>query len=354
MMMSYRLCGRSGLRVSELALGTMTFGTTWGWGADEETCRRMVDVFAEAGGTVIDTANNYTDGESERIVGACVRADRDHFVVATKFSLTERRDDPNFGGNGRKNLIRSLEASLRRMDTDYVDLLWLHMWDFTTPLEEVLRALDDQVRLGKVHHIGFSDTPAWVVARAVALAERYGWTAPVAVQAPYSVLDRDIERDLLPMAAEHDLALFPWGLLEGGALSGKHLDGDASGARVTGIGRRTRAVVELLRDIGKELDAGCAQVALAWVRQRRAGAVIVPIFGARTVAQLESNLESLRLTLPDHAVARVDAASDFHLGFPMEFLTRSHILDLIHGDTAGRLQRHRGPEALRQPELTGG
>lgn len=345
--MRYRLLGRSGLRVSELALGTMTFGTAWGWGADEATCRAMVDAYAEAGGNFIDTANNYTDGEAERIVGACVAADRDHFVVATKFSLTDRRDDPNFGGNGRKNLVRSLEASLRRLGTDYVDVLWLHMWDFTTPLEEVLRALDDQVRQGKVHHVGFSDTPAWVVARAVTLAEQHGWAVPVAVQVPYSLLDRDIERELIPMAAELDLAVTPWGLLEGGALSGKHLDGDPGEARVGAIGDRTRAVVEVLRDVGTQIGATTAQVALAWVRQRDLGSVMVPILGARTVAQLRSNLGVLEVPLPDEAVARLDAASGFRPGFPMDFLTGANVLGLLHGETAARLHRHRGPHALR-------
>lgn len=344
--MRYRLFGRSGLRVSELALGTMTFGTAWGWGADESTCRAMVDAYAETGGNFIDTANNYTDGEAERIVGACVGADRDHFVVATKFSLTDRRDDPNFGGNGRKNLVRSLEASLRRLSTDYVDVLWLHMWDFTTGLEEVLRALDDQVRQGKIHHIGFSDTPAWIVSRAVTLAEQHGWAVPVAVQAPYSVRDRDIERELIPMAAEHDLAVTPWGMLEGGGLSGKHLDGEPGDARVRRIGEDIRALVEVLRDVGKDLGATPAQVALAWVRQRDLGAVLVPIIGARTVAQLRSNLDILDIRLADEAVARLDVASGFRPGFPMGFLTDPDVLELIHGETSGRLHRHRGPRAL--------
>jgi aryl-alcohol dehydrogenase-like predicted oxidoreductase len=346
-MMRYRLFGRSGLRVSELALGTMTFGTDWGWGADDATCRAMVDAFAEAGGNFIDTANNYTDGSAERIVGECVKADRDHFVIATKYSLTDRRDDPNFGGNGRKNLVRSLEGSLRRLGTDYVDLLWLHMWDFTTPMTEVLRALDDQVRLGKVHYVGFSDTPAWRVAQAVSLAEQHGWSVPVAVQAPYSLLERAIERELVPMAAELDLAVTPWGLLEDGTLTGKHLDGDPGPARVQKLGDRARALAQVVREIAGELDATAAQVAIGWVRQRDQGAVTIPILGARTAAQLRDNLGVLDLRLPDEVVARLDEASGFALGFPLSFLTASHVLGLLHGDTVDRLARHRGPALLR-------
>jgi aryl-alcohol dehydrogenase-like predicted oxidoreductase len=345
--MRYRLFGRSGLRVSEVALGTMTFGTDWGWGADEATCRAMFDVFAEAGGTFVDTANNYTDGSSERIVGQCVAADRDHFVIATKYSLTERRDDPNFGGNGRKNLARSLEASLRRLGTEYVDVLWLHMWDFTTPLAEVMRALDDQIRLGRVHYVGFSDTPAWVVAQAVSLAERHGWSVPVAVQAPYSLLDRAIERELMPMAATLDLAVTPWGLLDDGVLSGKHLDGDPGEARVRKIGERARAVAEVVREVAGKLDATPAQVALAWVHQREPGPVVIPIIGARNVPQLRDNLGMLDLRLPADTIARLEEASDFRLGFPQEFLTSRHVLELLHGDNVDRLAAHRGPAAIR-------
>src|SRR6266545_5160774 len=212
--MRYKLLGSSGLRASELVLGTMTFGEDWGWGASQEESRKIFERFAEAGGNFIDTANNYTDGTSERFVGEFAGADRDHFVLATKYSLTERRDDPNFGGNHRKNLVRSLEGSLQRLDTDHVDLLWLHMWDGMTPVEEVLRAMDDIVRAGKVLYVGFSDTPAWVVSGAVAIAELRAWTAPVAVQLPYSLADRAVEREELPMARTLDLAVAPWGMLE--------------------------------------------------------------------------------------------------------------------------------------------
>jgi aryl-alcohol dehydrogenase-like predicted oxidoreductase len=175
--MRYKLLGASGLRVSELALGTMTFGETWGWGASKDESRKIFDAFATAGGNFIDTANNYTDGTSEEFVGDFIATDREHFVVATKYTLSTRRDDPNAGGNHRKSMVRALEASLRRLGTDYVDLLWLHMWDGLTPVEEVLRAFDDLVRAGKVLYVGFSDTPAWVVSRAHAIATVRGWTA---------------------------------------------------------------------------------------------------------------------------------------------------------------------------------
>ena len=188
--MRYRLLGRSGLRVSEAALGTMTFGEDWGWGASEDECRRIFERYAEAGGNFVDTANNYTDGSSERIVGGLVAAERERFVVATKYTLTTRPDDPNAGGNHRKNLVQSLEASLRRLGTDYVDLLWLHMRDGITPIDEIVRALDDQVRLGKVLYVGISDSPAWLVAQANTLADLRGWSPFVAVQLPYSVSDR--------------------------------------------------------------------------------------------------------------------------------------------------------------------
>src|SRR5919197_5193320 len=218
--MRYRLFGRSGLRVAELAIGTMTFGEDWGWGASPAECRRMLDVYAEAGGNFIDTSGNYTDGSAERIVGELVAGDRDRWVIATKYTLTSRRDDPNAGGNHRKNLVRSLEASLRRLGTDHVDLLWLHMWDGMTPVEEVLRALDDQVRAGKVLHVGISDTPAWVVGRAVTMAELRGWTPFCAVQGAYSLAEREAERDLLPMCAALGLTFTAWGVLGGGVLTG--------------------------------------------------------------------------------------------------------------------------------------
>lgn len=202
--MRYKLFGKSGLRVSEMVLGTMTFGEDWGWGADKPTSQAMFNTYAEAGGNFIDTANRYTEGTAEKYVGEFIASDRDHFVVATKFSLFTRRNDPNFSGNHRKNMVQALNASLKRLNTDYVDIYWLHAWDFTTPIEEVMRGLDDMVSAGKVLYVGISDSPAWVVSRANMLAELRGWSQFVGLQVPYSLLSRDVERELLPMARHTD------------------------------------------------------------------------------------------------------------------------------------------------------
>ena len=220
--MRYKLLGHSGLRVSELALGTMTFGEDWGWGASKEESRRMFDAFAQAGGNFIDTANRYTNGTSEKYVGEFVAAERERFVVATKYSLFMRRDDPNASGNHRKNMIQSLEASLKRLNIDYIDLYWVHAWDFMTPVEEVMRALDDMVRAGKILYVGVSDTPAWIVSRANMLAELRGWSRFVGLQIRYNLVDRAAERDLLPMARALDLAVTPWNVLGAGVLTGKY------------------------------------------------------------------------------------------------------------------------------------
>jgi aryl-alcohol dehydrogenase-like predicted oxidoreductase len=198
--MRYKLLGKSGLRVSELALGTMTFGEEWGWGASKEESRHIFEAYVAAGGNFIDTANRYTEGTSEKFVGEFVAPERDKFVVATKYTLFMRRNDPNAAGNQRKNMVQSLEASLKRLGTDYVDLYWVHAWDFMTPVEEVLRALDDMVRAGKILYVGISDTPAWVVSQANMLAELRGWTRFVGLQLPYSLIERTPERELLPMA----------------------------------------------------------------------------------------------------------------------------------------------------------
>src|SRR5215213_5693830 len=256
--MRYRLFGRSGLRVSELALGTMTFGEAWGWGAPRDESRKIFTRFAEAGGNFVDTANNYTEGESETFVGEFVRAERERWVVATKYTLTTQRDDPNAGGNHRKNLVRSLEGSLRRLGTDYVDLLWLHMRDATTPVEEAVRALDDQVRAGKVLYVGISDSPAWIAARANTLAELRGWTPLVGLQLPYSLAGREPERELLPMAAALGLTVTPWGVLEHGILAGR----DPSTLRWPddGISDRVARIVEAMGTVAADRGATHSQV----------------------------------------------------------------------------------------------
>lgn len=329
--MRYTLLGRSGLRVSEVALGTMTFGEAWGWGASEDESRRMFETFVEAGGNFVDTACNYTDGQSESIVGTLVEPARDRFVVATKYTLTAHRDDPNAGGNHRKSLVQTLEASLRRLRTDYVDLLWLHMWDGMTPVAEVVRALDDLVSSGKVLYVGISDTPAWVVSQAVTLAELRGWSPFVSLQAPYSLADRDVERELLPMAQALGLTFTPWGMLEGGALTGKYLDESDEPRRYDGVGPKASALAREVIAVADELGATPAQVAIAWVRAQPWHTV--PIVGARTESQLRENLGALEVELEREQLDRLAIASEFRAGFPRDFLESEHVRGLIFGDT---------------------
>ena len=341
--MKYRLFGRSGLRVSELALGTMTFGTDWGWGADRDECRKMFDRYAEAGGNFVDTANNYTGGTSERIVGELIAADRDHFVVATKYSLSTRPEDPNAGGNHRKNLVRALEASLERLGTDHVDLLWVHMWDAMTPVSEVVRALDDLVSAGKVLYVGCSDTPAWAVARAVTLAELRGWAAFCGLQVPWSLADRSVEREHLPVAAALDLAVTPWGVLEAGELTGKYLapDGRPSRSRPEHVSARVNDLAREVVAVAAELGRPPSQVAINWVRQQDPGCVVVPIVGARSAAQLHDNLGCLDFTLTRDQLDRLAAASAFSPGFARSFLESDHVRGLVFGTTFGRIAAHR-------------
>jgi aryl-alcohol dehydrogenase-like predicted oxidoreductase len=334
--MDFQLLGRSGLRVSQLALGTMTFGSDWGWGAEDEESRRIFERFAEAGGTFVDTASNYTDGSSERIVGECIAADRDRFVVATKYTLSLDPDDPNAGGNHRKSLVRALEQSLRRLGTDYVDVLWLHMRDALTPIDEAVRALDDQVRLGKVLYVGISDSPAWLVAQANTLAELRGWSPFVAVQVPYSLAGRDPERELLPMAAALGLSVTAWGVLEAGVLTGK--PAEERRWPEDEVSERTEQLVELMGEIAG--DHGCtpAQVAIAWLLQRPAPPAVIPIVGARREEQIVENLGALDVKLDPEAVERLDEASRPRLGFPRDFLESSGVRGLIYGRTYERIR----------------
>jgi len=338
--MRYKLFGHTGLRVSELCLGTMTFGEDWGWGASKEESRKIFDAYLSAGGNFIDTSNNYTNGTSERIVGECVGWERDRFIVATKYSLRVRPDNPldaNLGGNSRKSMVRSVERSLERLGTDYIDLLYLHMWDYTTPVEEVLQAAAQLVAAGKVLYFAFSDTPAWVVSFAIAKAEAYGWPRPAALQVPYSLLDRSVERDLLPMAREYDLAILPWGLLESGVLTGKY-DQPVEEPRRQGSASETErqagaAVVRLAEAIGRSP----AQVAINWVRQQPGN--IIPILGCRTVKQLQDNLGCLEFRLTDEQMAELAEIADFSPGFPNSFLHSDHVRGLIFGETFALLDQ---------------
>ena len=340
--MRLKLLGHSGLRVSELCLGTMTFGEDWGWGADKETSREIFEAFAEAGGNFIDTSNNYTNGTSERFVGEFIRSERDRFVIATKYTLRLTTGDSrnaNLGGNSRKSMMRSVENSLRRLGTDYIDLLYLHMWDFTTPVEEVLQAASHLISSGKVLYFAFSDTPAWVVSHAIAKAEGHGWPRPVAIQIPYSLLGRDVERDVLPMARKHDLAILAWGMLEGGVLTGKYsLPGDGP-RRESSVSAREQAAGEAVVKVARSIGRSPSQVGINWVRQQPGN--LIPILGCRTLAQLRDNLGCLDFQLTDEQTAALNAIAEFKMGFPNSFLHSDHVRGLIFGETYALLDHQR-------------
>lgn len=340
--MRYKLLGKSGLRVSELSLGTMTFGLDWGWGADKETSKQIFDAYANAGGNFIDTANRYTNGTSEKYVGEFVAADRDHFVVATKYTLFDRHGDPNFSGNHRKNMMRSVEGSLQRLNTDHIDLLWVHAWDFMTPVEEVLRGLDDLVRAGKVLYVGISDTPAWIVSQANTIAELRGWSRFVGLQIRYNLIDRTAERDLLPMARAFDMAVTPWSVLSAGVLTGKYNQSQAVEGRMTQWGdipERDLTIAAEVVKVAQEISKTPSQVALNWVRQQPGN--IIPIVGARKLAQIEDTLGALDFALTSEQIAGLNAISQFELGFPHDFLASDGVRDVVFGGTYGQIDNHR-------------
>jgi len=330
----YRTLGRSGLRVSPLCLGTMTFGSDWGWGADVAESRAMLDAYLGAGGNFIDTANIYTKGHSEAILGDyfAERGGRDQVVLATKFCGSLHRGDPNGGGAGRKAIQQQLEQSLRRLRTDCVDLYWLHFDDPHTPLDETMRALDDLVQAGKVRYLGVSDTPAWKVVQGQCEARSRGWSPFIALQIEYSLIERTVEHDLVPMAQASGLGVTPWSPLKGGLLTGKYgrnKQPQGEGRHVPGVSKsltdRNYAIIEAAEAVAAELGTGMAQVALAWVLARPG--VASPILGARTLAQLEGNLASLEVHLPAELTARLDAASAPAPIFPHGFLANTrHVM----------------------------
>jgi aryl-alcohol dehydrogenase-like predicted oxidoreductase len=313
--MRYRLFGRTGLRVSELLLGTMTLH-------DEQQARRILDVYADAGGNVLDTASAY--GESEAVLGAVVER-RDRFVIGTKYTLSRDAADPNAAGNHRKNLVLSLEQSLRRLRTDYVDILWVHLWDRHTPVEETMRALDDVVRAGKVLYVGASDAPAWFVARANTLAEWRDWTPFSGLQVPYNLLRRDVERELLPMAEALGMSVAAWAPLAAGVLSG-------GSTRVGELTPRDHAAAAAVRKVADELGATPAQVALAWTRTK--SAAVLPLVGVSRPEQLTDNLRALDLELPAEAVGVLESAVEFERGFPADFIAECEPSPFAFGDAA--------------------
>src|SRR3954467_5272574 len=296
--MNYKLLGRSGLKVSELCLGTMGFGTEAGWGADKETSFAIMDAYANAGGNFLDTANIYKLGTSEKIIGEYMsNHDRDYFVVATKYTLKDNMTNPNASGNNRKNMMRSVEESLKRLKTDFIDVLYLHIWDDITPIDEVLRGLDDLIRQGKVNYAAISDTPAWVVAKGNTLAELMGWSQFIALQVEYSLLQRTPERDLIPMAKHFGMTLTPWAPLAGGALTGKYLRGELGRIKDESkrLNENSQRITKEVIAIAEKLGAQASQVALKWTMQQPLSAI--PIVGATKISQLEENLKTVDITI---------------------------------------------------------
>jgi aryl-alcohol dehydrogenase-like predicted oxidoreductase len=342
--MNYRLFGRSGLRVSEISLGTMTFGEDWGWGSPKDEARKIYDAYRDAGGNFIDTANIYTNGASETLLGEFLQGHRDQMVVATKFTNAAPGADPNAGGNHRKNMMLSVEASLKRLKTDYIDLYWLHIWDQITPVEEVMRGFDDLVRQGKVVHAGVSDAPAWWIAQANTIAEFRGQSPFIGLQIEYSLVERTVERELIPMAKTFGLGLVAWSPLAGGVLTGKYnSDQPAGDARYSTemmqsfLPERQRQdrVVAALRKVSEQTGRSLAQVALAWLRYREIP--VIPIVGARKLTQLQDNLASLTLALTPEQVKALDDASNIELGFPLDFYRRDMVRSFIFGGMRDRI-----------------
>ena len=342
-MLRYRPLGNSGLRVSEICLGTMSFGEAWGFGADEATSFKVLDAYAEAGGNFLDTANKYHGGETEEIVGRWLRGRRDRFVVATKYTLAMDHEDPNTAGNHRKNLQRSLEESLRRLQTDYIDLMWVHAWDELTPYEETMRALDDAVRSGKVLYIGVSDTPAWIVSASNVLAELRGWSSYVGLQIEYSLLQRTPERELLPMADHYGLSVLAWAPLGAGVLTGKYTrpgaDNDslrsASNEQRGRTSEKSLGVARAVDAVADEIGVSSAQVATAWVKSH--GNRYIPIVGARKVSQIQDSLGAARVALSDAQLQRLDEVSRVGLGFPHDFLATDGVRDLVYSEQRSRI-----------------
>ncbi|MER7986423.1 aldo/keto reductase [Streptomyces noursei] len=341
--MRYTLFGKTGLRVSELSLGTMTFGEDWGWGSAKDTSARILDAYADAGGNFLDTANNYTAGTSETMLGELLAGRRDRFVLASKYTCATAEGDVNAGGNHRKNLVQSVEASLRRLNTDRLDVLWVHARDNFTPVEEVMRALDDVVRAGKVLYLGVSDWPAWEIAQANTLAELRGWTAFAGSQLRYNLLERTVERELLPQARAFDLAVLAWAPLAAGKLTGKYRRGESgrldTSDRTSHWDHNEDETVTAVLEVAEQGGWSPAQVALAWLRQRPGN--IIPIIGATKESQLADNLASVDVVLDADALARLDAVSEVPLGFPHAFLREPGITETVYGDRWSAIEDRR-------------
>jgi aryl-alcohol dehydrogenase-like predicted oxidoreductase len=347
--MNYRLLGHSGLRVSEICLGTMTFGEDWGWGASRDDSRKLYETFREAGGNFIDTANVYTNGASESLLGEFMHGHRESIVLATKYTNALPGTDPNAAGNHRKSMVQAVESSLRRLKTDYIDLYWMHIWDRVTPVDEVMRAFDDLVRQGKVLYIGVSDAAAWWISRANTIAELRGWTSFVGLQIEYSLLERTPERELLPMAQALGMTVTAWSPLASGLLTGKYRISETGVQSEDGKSRmdnpemqqflhnreRTTRVIAVLKEVAAKVELSPAEVALAWLRHK--GQPIIPIVGARKIEQLQANLRIVDIRLPEAEVQRLDEASKIELGFPLDLLGKPMVRALTFGGLADRI-----------------
>src|ERR1700738_1030652 len=336
--MKYRLLGTSGLRVSEAALGAMTFGEDWGWGTAKDEARKVYDAFREAGGNFIDTANLYTNGASESFLGEFMQGHRPSVVLATKYTNAAPGTDPNAAGNQRKNMVQAVEASLKRLQTDYIDLYWVHIWDQITPVEEVMRGLDDLVRQGKVLYVGISNAPAWWIAQANTLAHLRGWSPFVGLQIEFSLIERTVERELIPMARALNLGLTAWSPLSGGVLTGKyHGHGSSEPGRMSSDmmkefmpeQQRTDRIVAAIKTVSDETGRSMAQVPLAWLRYRPMP--VIPIIGARKLSQLQDNLASFELTLSADQLRTLDEASRIEPGFPYSIYASESARSTMYG-----------------------
>ncbi|MDB5331586.1 MAG: putative oxidoreductase, aryl-alcohol dehydrogenase like protein, partial [Phycisphaerales bacterium] len=336
--------GNSGLRVSEAALGTMTFGEDWGWGAGKDEAKKIYDAFREAGGNFIDTANLYTNGTSESLLGEFMKGHRQSLVLATKYTNSMPGTDPNAGGNQRKNMMQAIEASLKRLQTDYLDLYWVHIWDQITPVEEVMRGLDDLVRQGKILHTGISDAPAWWVAQANTLAHFRGWSPFIGLQIEYSLIERTVERELIPMARALNIGVTAWSPLSSGILTGKyHGHGSSEGGRMSSDmmkgflpeQERAERIVAAVKTVADQVGRSMAQVSLAWLQHRPVP--VIPIIGARKLSQLQDNLASFELSLSPDQIKLLDDASRIEPGFPHDFYTRDMVRAFIYGGMRDRI-----------------
>jgi aryl-alcohol dehydrogenase-like predicted oxidoreductase len=336
--MKYKILGKSGLRVSELCFGTMTFGMEWGYGADKSESRKLFTSFCEAGGNFFDTANRYTEGSSELWLGEFVRENRcrDEVVLATKYSLFTGAGKINDGGNHRKNLVQSVEGSLKRMGTEYIDILYIHAWDFTVDEEELMRNLNYLLADGKVLHIAISDSPAWKAARCNSIAAFRGWQPFTAFQAEYSLITRDVERDIIPLCEADAMPLLAWGALGGGALTGKYLGKTPESGRVKPDSKRRNeksvAIAEVVQRIAKQKEIPAPAVALRWLMQGKVP--VIPIIGARNADQLSQNMHATSIELSVEEMETLNAVSSLELGWPHDFLRSEQVMHVLHGGLA--------------------